>query len=212
MPRRLEFDREAAVETAMHEIWRVGYEAASVKTLSEKLGITRSSFYNAFGDRESLFQLTLERYFDQIPERALLNMTSDTPLKPAITLVFRDVCRARAGDPDKRGCLAANAIAELLPADEGAGKTIYIAAHAMLDRLDQLIAWAKERGELPSDVDARGLALAIHSLLMGLSMQSKFVHSERDLWRSASTTLNALGLYSDAAIPPDTSSQIVDRS
>ena len=51
MARPSKFDRKEAVELAMNEIWRDGYEANSVKALSEKLGITRSSFYNAFSSR-----------------------------------------------------------------------------------------------------------------------------------------------------------------
>ena len=42
MARPLKFDRGEAVETAMQEIWRSGYEASSVKAISEKLGVTRS--------------------------------------------------------------------------------------------------------------------------------------------------------------------------
>lgn len=200
MARPIEFDRDAAIDGAMHEIWRVGYEAASVKALSEKLGITRSSFYNAFGSREALFQLALERYFSQTPERALMEMTPETPLKPVLTEVLRAVCRRRANDPDARGCMAANALAELLPANEGPGAAVKRLADSTLDRLTQLVRWASQRSELPKDTDARGLALALHSMIIGINTQSKFIRREADLWRSASTTLKALGLYAD--LPP----------
>ena len=55
MARPSKFDRQTAVELVMNDIWRSGFEANSVKAISEKLGITRSSFYNAFGSREALF-------------------------------------------------------------------------------------------------------------------------------------------------------------
>ena len=48
MGRPAKFDRDKAIEIIMNEIWKKGYEACSVKALSEKLSITRPSFYHAF--------------------------------------------------------------------------------------------------------------------------------------------------------------------
>ena len=45
MSRAKAFDRDAALALLMEEIWEHGYEACSVKSMSETLGITRSSFY-----------------------------------------------------------------------------------------------------------------------------------------------------------------------
>ena len=196
MVRPLEFDREAAIELAMNEIWLNGYEGTSVKALCEKLKITRSSFYNAFGNREKLFKLALERYLEQVPERALAAMTPKTPLKPTLTRVFREICRVRANDPASRGCMAVNSMNELLPGDSEPGTVIASVANSAIDRLEELVQWAKDRSELPDSTDARGLALAIHSIMLGISTQSKLISDEKELWKSASTGLNALGLYS----------------
>ena len=70
MARPSKFDRDEAIETAMEAFWRAGYQACSVRALSERLGITRSSFYNAFGSREALFREALARYGDQAPDQA----------------------------------------------------------------------------------------------------------------------------------------------
>lgn len=194
----MKFDREAAIDAAMHEIWRHGYEAASVNSLSEKLGITRSSFYNAFGSREELFSLVLDRYLSSIPEGELFTATAETQLAPLLTRVFRAACARLAKDPENRGCLAANCLAELLPADNPSGAAMAQLAHQTFDQLDQLVTWAVRRGELADNTDIRGTALALHSAIMGLNLQSKFMQSERDLWRSASVALSGLGLlYAD---------------
>lgn len=196
MPRRIEFDVDIAIEDAMHEIWRCGYEAVSVKRICDRLGITRSSFYNAFGSREAFFARVVDTYFQGAPESMLMTLTPDSELAPALTSVVREVCRVRAADPDSRGCLVCNTLGELLPGNPKPGATVERASNAILDRLDQLVSWAKDRGELGPNTEVRSLALALHSMLMGINMQSKYVRSERDLWRSASTTLRALGLLS----------------
>ncbi|MEM7215541.1 MAG: TetR/AcrR family transcriptional regulator [Pseudomonadota bacterium] len=198
MPRPIKFDREAAIEKALQIIWRDGYKAASVNALSDALGITRSSFYNSFGSRETLFKLVLDRYLTQIPEAELFLLTKDDPLSESLTRIIRNACHFRAKDPDKRGCLAANSVAELLPSDNDDGKFVREVSFAMLNQIEQLIVWAKDRGELPATTDHKGLAMAVQGMVMGLNLQSKFLATEDELWLSASTSLEALKLHSSS--------------
>ena len=60
--RPLSFDRDAALEQAMHVFWERGYEAASIADLTAAMGITPPSLYTAFGDKEKLFLEAIERY------------------------------------------------------------------------------------------------------------------------------------------------------
>src|SRR5580765_8758958 len=60
--RPLSFDRDAALERAMHVFWERGYEAASISDLTAAMGITPPSLYTAFGDKEHLFLEAIERY------------------------------------------------------------------------------------------------------------------------------------------------------
>jgi AcrR family transcriptional regulator len=72
--RPLSFDRDAALEAAMHVFWERGYEAASVADLTAAMGITPPSLYTAFGDKEQLFLEAIERYalgYGSISARAL---------------------------------------------------------------------------------------------------------------------------------------------
>ena len=60
--RPLSFDRQAALDKAMHVFWERGYEAASVADLTAAMGITPPSLYTAFGDKEHLFLEAIEAY------------------------------------------------------------------------------------------------------------------------------------------------------
>ena len=60
--RPLSFDRDLALERAMHVFWQRGYEAASISELTAAMGITAPSLYTAFGDKERLFLEAIERY------------------------------------------------------------------------------------------------------------------------------------------------------
>src|SRR6201984_550093 len=56
------FDEDAALEAAMRVFWEKSYEGATMADLTEAMGINRSSMYAAFGDKESIFHLAIERY------------------------------------------------------------------------------------------------------------------------------------------------------
>ena len=56
------FDRDAALDRAMHLFWRKGYESTSVSDLTEAMGIAPPSLYAAFGDKKRLFLEAVDRY------------------------------------------------------------------------------------------------------------------------------------------------------
>ena len=58
------FDPEAALEKAMMLFWDRGYEATSMDDLSAAMGISPSSIYATYGDKEKLFQAAVDRYRD----------------------------------------------------------------------------------------------------------------------------------------------------
>jgi AcrR family transcriptional regulator len=122
------FDADAAEEAAMLVFWERGYADASLDTLSAAMGVGRSSFYNAFGDKATLFQRALARYgtrYGDRYERALASQPTD--LRAAITSFF-DVTLDRIVDPAvPRGCLIAQSVI--------ASPTLPAAAAAQADTL-----------------------------------------------------------------------------
>jgi TetR/AcrR family transcriptional regulator, transcriptional repressor for nem operon len=197
MARPAKFDRSEAVGAAMKEIWRDGYEAASVKHLSEVLGISRSSFYNAFGSREDLFREAVAAYLAIVPSLPLLGPARE-PVLPRLTDFVRANCRFIAQN-DWSGCLVANCLAEICPADQGPGAEISRLALESARRLEALLDRAKVQGEIPQGADTHALALAVQTLLIGLSVFGKALRSEQELWRTAEVTLRGLGLYAEVA-------------
>ena len=55
MGRPRSFDRDAAIEQALHLFWQQGYESTSLAQLKDAIagGITAPSFYAAFGSKEA---------------------------------------------------------------------------------------------------------------------------------------------------------------
>ena len=197
MARPSKFDRSEAVEIVMNEIWQNGYAASSVKSLSEKLGITRSSFYNAFGSREELFKEALEVYFEQSPDLILAKATPGIPIKKLFTSIFKAACKARASDHLGRGCLVINSVGELCNTDDDLGPMLQKAVLSNLNRFETLLQWGVEQGEVDVGKDIHALALALQNLLMGLNIMCKVIREESELWSAAKTTLKSLDLFEE---------------
>ncbi|UUX51104.1 TetR/AcrR family transcriptional regulator [Nisaea acidiphila] len=198
MARPSKFDRDEAIETAMEAFWRDGYESCSVKALSERLGITRSSFYNAFNSREDLFAEVLERYARQSPDRAFADLVSDGQVRALITRTFRLACRVRAADPDGKGCLAVKSVDELCGRDRILGPLLEEAILGNVARIERLLEFGKETGELPESLEPHATALALKAQLVGLNVICKVIRDETELRLAAETALRGLGLFEEA--------------
>ena len=195
MARALQFDKDQALDRVMNEIWHSGYDANSVKAISEKLGITRSSYYNSFGSREALFKTVLLRYAKASPDYALFDTKKAEDPLALITTVFRNAVARRMEDGEARGCMAVNSIASLVGSHDELGPALQELAQASLARLTELLELARDKRELESDIQPQVLAVALQSNLMGLNLLSKIVRSEEELWAATKANLEGLGVY-----------------
>src|SRR4029077_21004340 len=104
MGRPRAFDRDKALDQALHVFWEKGYEGTSIADLTGAMGINPPSLYAAFGNKEELFRAALDRYEglrDQVLEEAFAAPTA----RDAMTLLLEGT-PDRLSDKDKRkGCL-----------------------------------------------------------------------------------------------------------
>jgi TetR/AcrR family transcriptional repressor of nem operon len=194
LARPSKFDRNEALDVVTEAIRTGGYEQASVKALSERLGISRSSFYNAFGSREALFDEVIARYSATAPDAPLYGDVTG-PILPVLHGVLRNICHVRTADPEGRGCIIVNSISELCPSPVGPAPLLTKLATSSTSRIEDLLRLAREHGEIDSNANIHALALALQNLMIGLNVLSKVVRDEGDLWLLTETTLRGLGLF-----------------
>lgn len=104
------FDRDAAIDAGVELFRRRGFEASSLEALTAAMGISRSSFYAAFGSKHGVLIAALERYSaERLAALAAIAARPD----PAPALL-----RALSGlAEDANGCLLVNCVTELAPRD-----------------------------------------------------------------------------------------------
>lgn len=195
--RPAEFHRPDAVRAAMDLFWKNGFDAVSVSDLAHAMGIERSSFYNSFGDRESVFREVLDLYRGIAPDRLLLGVEEGRPVVPVVRAMFRELCRVRARDPAARGCLVVNSIGSLVGANDALGPPVAESVRAGKALFEKVLRIAVAQGELVEPGDIKATAGLFIAFLAGLNTISKVIRDEKDLWRICENFLETMDM--DAA-------------
>ena len=118
MARPRSFDEPDALEAAIDCFWDRGYETTSIRDLTERMGVSAPSLYNAFGDKRRLFVLALERYADCRMRERIGRLEETCSPKVAIVTFFEELISRSLSDKERRGCLIVNSALEVAPHDQ----------------------------------------------------------------------------------------------
>lgn len=184
------FDVDLALDRALHVFWRKGYQGASLSDLTKAMRINRPSLYAAFGNKETLFRKTLDRY-----SKGPTAFSHDALRAPTARAVVE---RLLGGTIDlltnrrtPRGCLfvqsalacgdAADSIRQELASRREEGE-------AALRRRFQR---AKREGDLPANANPADLARYITTVMHGMAVLGAGSATRPQLLRVMETALEA---------------------
>lgn len=124
MARPQVFNRQWVISKAIECFWIKGYSETSLADLLKAMNISRSTFYNNFGDKKQLFELCLQTYSQQVQHILAMTLLNEALSKKVSAFaVIKQFLTIVLIAPDKelsaRGCLLVNTIAETAKADEG---------------------------------------------------------------------------------------------
>jgi len=158
MARKKDFDEDELLEKATNLFWRKGYNATSAQDLVDELKINRSSLYNTYTDKKTLFQKALKKYQDQ-QTAAMINMLSraDDPEK-AIKKVFDDLVKESNEDTVARGCFMVNTAVEIAGHDPEIGSLVRANNLSVEDALTVVIEKGQKMGQFSTQNSARAYA------------------------------------------------------
>lgn len=172
MGRPRTFDRDAAIEQALHLFWEQGYESTSLNQLKAAIGsgISAPSFYAAFGSKEALFQECVTRYLNTYAQ--VTECLWDTNLAPreAVEQALRRSARMQCERGHPKGCMVGLGVMSA-PSPELSAVTAPLTRSRARTRagIKACIERAVAAGELRKDVDTRALRTVFDSFLLGLS-------------------------------------------
>jgi AcrR family transcriptional regulator len=189
--RPLSFDRDAALETAMHVFWERGYEAASISDLTSAMGITPPSLYTAFGDKEQLFLEAIERYalgYGSAGARALVEEPS---ARGAIERWLTEAANELTQPCHPKGCMVVMAATNCSAAAERVQDALLLRRTEAIASVGRRIQGGIDSGELPADTDANDLANFYATIYQGMSMQAKDGATHESLMATVRTAMRS---------------------
>ncbi|HEY4069206.1 MAG TPA: TetR/AcrR family transcriptional regulator [Burkholderiaceae bacterium] len=189
--RPLSFDRDTALEQAMHVFWERGYEAASIADLTSAMGITPPSLYTAFGDKSKLFLEAIERYAlgpGSVGPRAL---AEEPTARGAIERWLLESADELTRTCHPKGCMVVMATTNCSVAAEHVQTALTKRRAAALANIKTRIQNGIDDGELPEDTDAKALSTFYSAVYQGMSMQAKDGASRANLVATVETAMRA---------------------
>ena len=184
------FNREKVLDRAMHVFWEKGYEGASMHDLTTAMGIKPASLYAAFGNKQAMFERTLDHYL--AGPAAFMSAALEEPTAYAVAeRILRQTAEALTARRARYGCMTIQAA--LVGGDETKAvrkKLIRLRVRAQ-NALRQRFEQSKSDGNLPEDADAAGLADFITCVFQGMTVQAINGAGREQLLRIARTALLA---------------------
>lgn len=171
--RPLTYDRDDALDEAMALFWQHGFEATSLHDLVEVMHLSKSSFYQGFGNKHDLFVQCLDRYRSQttslLRERLELADSGHTFLANTLAWAIEE---AFVGT-DPRGCLIMNTATEFAQRDPSIAQAVADGLETYRMIFEEAAIRGQKEGSIRADKQAAVLASYLVTTMSGLRTMVK---------------------------------------
>jgi AcrR family transcriptional regulator len=191
--RPINFDKDAALEAAMLLFWERGFEGTSMADLTQAMGLSPSSIYAAFGDKQELFALAAQRYID-VPAQYMVRALEQPTFKSFLLAAFDNTVEFLGSKVHPSSCFtltgAISCGLDTAPA-KILMKEMRLQNEAAIKRR---LLKARKAGEFPREEDVDDYTRYLSSLLSGLAIQAANGSTRAELKRTAEVALKHLGI------------------
>ena len=173
MPRTKSFNEIEVLERATDLFWALGYNGTPPQTILDGTGLSRSSLYDTYGDKHTLFVKCLRhyratetvagiRYLDEAPDPAA-----------AIRRLFQGYWGFAQAYRQNKGCLMVNTLNEVAPHDTEVAEIVQENRQALEDAYFRAVRRGQQQGKISKTHPPRALARYLVNTLWGLTTQIK---------------------------------------
>lgn len=188
MGRPQEFDSDAVVDAALSVFWERGLHRTSIDDLLNASSLSRSSLYNAYGGKQSLFEQAVQRYAENQVVR--LRKVLDAPtLKQSLEKLFHSAIH---DNHDGKGCLLVNCAGSVMRDDILEQDLLRGAFKRMFAIVEQRIQAAQDAREISTSIDPADAATLVCATLSGLRIFHKSGMQKAKLKKAADLAINGL--------------------
>jgi TetR/AcrR family transcriptional regulator, transcriptional repressor for nem operon len=174
MARTRGFDEQQALDGAMELFWDQGYGAASIDRLLDATDLSKSSFYETFGNKRDLLLATLERYQVHFIDVLIEPLRRQDAGRDEIVEVLRRTVAHALSPAGEKGCFVNNCLVEMGPHDAA----VRDAARAVRDHLEDAfvaaVASGQRNGSIASREKPRALGRFLINTVSGINVAAKW--------------------------------------
>lgn len=170
MPRKPNYDRNELIDRARDLFWRYGWAGTSLKDLEATLQMKPGSFYAAFGSKDALFELAMEKYAADGTKRLTALAAAQGPMQALQQ--FPRMAIANDTAPAK-ACMLSKTLLELQAHNHPLADKANQHLLKMEAQFAALFAQAQSDGDIDQAHDPQVLARRYQSDLLGLRVSAE---------------------------------------
>ncbi|MEM1269328.1 MAG: TetR/AcrR family transcriptional regulator [Bacteroidota bacterium] len=171
------FDRADVLDRAGALFAEKGYEGTSVQDLVDRLGLSRSSLYNSFGDKHALYLQAIDRYRAR-GQKHTVSLLDGGPALASIEGYLRTVGAETVGCTT---CLVTSAAMEQGLLNDGIEQRARESLTGMAELFAGLIRRAQGEGDVPVGKDPVRLGRALANTVCGLRVFASVRPSQEEV-------------------------------
>lgn len=202
MARPREFNKDDALYKTMLIFWRKGYDGTSIPDLLEAAGISRSSLYETFTDKQTLFIEAMKIYRNFVGSNSIqiiLDYLADPVRKnePAMDIIRKYFNGRIDMALDRRypgGCFITNTATSLETADEKVRSAVVGYIRKTEDTFRDILNRCRDNGEITRDSDINALTAYLIAIANGINVLSRTGKDRSSLDNIVKTALKNISI------------------
>jgi len=192
MARKKDFDEDELLGKAAELFWRKGYNGTSAQDLVDCLNINRSSLYNTYTDKRTLFKKSLSLYQTRETGAMLSMLAKATDPEATVKQIFDGLIKESVEDLLLKGCFMVNTAVELAGQDKEIGDMVNNNNLSVEDALTKLIENGQQQGQFSTRKTARKLARFVFANITGIKVAARIGADEQTLRDIADVAISSL--------------------
>jgi len=175
--------KAAIVDAALGLATQIGLEGLSIGALAEVMQMSKSGVFAHFGSREELQISVVREYHQRFEEEVFYPAMSAPRGLPRLHALFDNWMKRTSVEIDS-GCIYISGAVEFDDRPGPVRDALASSVSTWLAAMGRAIEIAIEEGHLHADTDAHQMRFEIHSLILALHYEARFLRSPDSVQRA----------------------------
>jgi AcrR family transcriptional regulator len=189
--------KAAIVDAALGLATQIGLEGLSIGALAEVMQMSKSGVFAHFGSREELQISVVREYHRRFEDEVFYPAMSVSRGLPRLRSMFGNWMKRTSVEIDS-GCIYISGAVEFDDRPGPVRDALASSVSTWLAAMGRAITIAIEEGHLRADTDANQMRFEIHSLILALHYEARFLRAPDSLQRALAAFEGIVQRYSVA--------------